>query len=348
MEKTYIVTGAYGHLGNTVIRLLADRGERVRGFVLPGDPPVPFVRDYAEIVEGDVRDPASLEPLFAGEGEQIVIHTAGIVTISSHHQQKVHDVNVGGTRHLIDACMRHRVRKLIHVSSVHAIPEAPMGTPTAEVCSFPPDKVEGLYARTKAEATGEVLRAAGQGLDAVVVHPSGILGPYDYGHGHLTQLVMDYMDHRLTACVKGGYDFVDVRDVAAGILAACDRGRQGECYILSGRYCSIKELLWMLHEISGHKPVKTELPLWFAKAAAPLCEAYYKLRRQPPLYTRYSLYTLESNALFTHEKAAAALGYHPRDLRETLQDTVNWLRANHRIKLEKSGRRSKTGRIKQA
>ena len=166
----------------------------------------------------------------------------------------------------------------------------------------------------------------------MVVHPSGILGPGDYGHGHLTQLVTDYLNGRLTACVKGGYDFVDVRDVAAGILAAADKGRKGECYILSNRFYSVRELLDTLHDVTGRKKIKTVLPLWFAKGTAPLAETYYKILRQPPLYTRYSLYTLTGNGRFSHEKADRELGYTTRDMQETLRDTAAFLVAQGRIR----------------
>ena len=170
-----------------------------------------------------------------------------------------------------------------------------------------------------------------RGLDVRVVHPSGICGPYDYGHGHLTQLVQDFCTGRLAAGVDGGYDFVDVRDVAAGILACCERGRPGECYILSGRYCTVRDVLAMLHRITGRRRVRVMLPLWLARAAAPLSEQYYRLLRQPPLYTAYSLYTLSSGARFSHAKAARELGYTTRPFGTTLADTVAWLRRQGRI-----------------
>ncbi|MEG1887771.1 MAG: NAD-dependent epimerase/dehydratase family protein, partial [Oscillospiraceae bacterium] len=222
-------------------------------------------------------------------------------------------------------------KRLVHVSSVHAIPETPEGSTISETYTFNPDDVIGLYAKTKSEATAYVLNAAQNGLNASVVHPSGISGPYDYGRGHLTTLITDYCNHRLTAAVNGGYDFVDVRDVADGIISCCDNGRQGECYILSNKYFDVKQILFMLHEITGKREIKCILPLWFAKLTAPLAETYYKLLKQPPLFTSYSIYTLNSNSNFSHDKAAEELGYQPRDMKETLRDTVNWLADQGRI-----------------
>ena len=278
-QEIYIVTGANGHLGNTIVRKLLDQGKTVRGLTVPGDHSVKWDDPRLTLVEGDVLSPYTLSPLFenADGADLIVIHTAGIVSIASRYQQKVWDVNVTGTQNIIDLCRKHHVKKLVHVSSVHALPEKKAEQVITEVGHFDPLLVKGLYARTKAAATQLVLNAAKEGLNASVVHPSGIIGPNDFGHGHLTQLILDYLDGRLTACVDGGYDFVDVRDVADGILACVQRGRKGECYILSNRYYPVTDLLRTLHEITGRKEIKTVLPTWFAKATAPLAEGWYKM-----------------------------------------------------------------------
>lgn len=333
MNKLYLVTGAAGHLGSTVVRMLAQKGEAVRSLVLPGEQHCSAISALSEVYTGDVSDKASLKAFFTAEsGAQIyVIHCAGIVSIASKFDQKVYDVNVKGTKNMIELCQEHSVRKLIYVSSVHAIPELPHGQVIAETDRFDPERVEGLYAKTKAEATALALKAAAQGLDVSVVHPSGICGPYDAGRGHLTQLFIDFYKGRLTAGLNGGYDFVDVRDVAAGILACCEKGRRGACYILSNRYFSIPELLGIFHEVSGKRRVRTVLPLWFVRMTAPIAELYYKLLRQPPLYTVYSVYTLTSNAHFSHEKAARALGYTVRPFTQTVEDTMRWLQEQGRI-----------------
>ncbi len=333
-EQLYLVTGAMGHLGNTIVKRLLEQHKRVRGLALPGDHAVSFSDPQVEIVRGDICDPDSLEPFFSNPShyDLVVIHTAGIVSIASKYQQKVYDVNVTGTKNLLEQCQKHGVRKLVHVSSVHAIPEQSSGQIITEVSRFDPDQVHGLYAKTKSEASQLVLDAAAGGLNASVVHPSGIIGPGDWGHGHLTQLVIDYLDGRLVAGVNGGYDFVDVRDVADGILSCADKGRQGECYILSNQFCRVRDLLRMLHEITGKKEIKVILPTWLAKATAPLAERYYKILKQPPLYTAYSLYTLSSNANFSHQKAGRELDFSPRPLQQTLADTAKWLLENRRLK----------------
>ena len=141
----------------------------------------------------------------------------------------------------------------MYVSSVHAIPERKEKGVTGETQRFSPAYVTGGYAKTKAAATRIVLQAAKRGLDVVVVHPSGVLGPYDRSGNHLVQMVAEYLNGTLPACVKGGYDFVDVRDVAQGCLLAAEKGRSGECYILSDRYCEIREVLAIAGAAAGKR-----------------------------------------------------------------------------------------------
>lgn len=331
-KKLFLVTGAAGHLGSAVIARLLEKGCAVRALCHTGAKHTP---EGVEICYGDVCDKDSLQGFFTNSdgADMIVIHCAGIVSIASKYEQKVYDVNVGGTKNIVDLSLQFGVRKLIYVSSVHAIPEKPTGQVMTEDCVFSPDAVTGLYAKTKAEATAYVLDAAKRGLDAEVVFPSGIIGPNSKGKSHTNQLVEDYAAGRLTAAVRGGYDFVDVRDVADGIVACTEKGVSGQGYILSGGYHSVKELLTLLHELTGRREIKTYLSIPFIVFLSPLCELYYRIRRQPPLFTSYSMYTLGSNSKFSNAKARAELGFAPRDIRETLGDTVKWLRGSGRISM---------------
>ncbi|MEG1742978.1 MAG: NAD-dependent epimerase/dehydratase family protein [Clostridia bacterium] len=332
MKTVYLVTGAYGHLGNAVVKKLLENNCSVRAFAIESDKEKSVFGDTIETIFGDIRKIDDLEKLFVFDYqcEKIVIHLAGIVSIASKFNQDIYDVNVGGTKNVVALCKKYKVKKLVHISSVHAIPEPKNGGIITEVSHFDPNDVTGLYAKTKSEATQAVLDSVSCGLDASVIHPSGIFGPFDNGKGHLTQLVIDFMNGSLFASVKGGYDFVDVRDVADGIFACIEKGKKGECYILSNKYFEICEILRILHKITGKKDVKLVIPMWLAKFTAPLSEYYYKLKKQPPLYTAYSLYTLSSNAIFSHEKASKELGFSTRPMEDTLADTVSWiLNKNH-------------------
>lgn len=335
MKKVFIVTGANGFLGNNIIReLQKDNKNEIRALVLPGDKLKSLDGLKCKIYMGDVTKKETLNNIFDIEEniELYVIHCAAIVYIKTKYNQKVYDVNVNGTKNIIDKVLEKNA-KLVYVSSVHAIPEKPHKETITEIKEFDPKKVEGEYAKTKAETAKYVLNMVEKrGLNACIVHPSGIIGPNDFGSTHLTQLIIDFANKRLRACVKGGYDFVDVRDVANGVINACFKGKKGECYILSNRYVEIKELLDVISEVSNGKKITSILPLWFAKLTAPLSELYYSILKEPPLYTKYSLYTLNSNSNFSNEKAKKELGYRNRDLKETVKDTLDWLKENNRIK----------------
>ncbi|WP_418666250.1 NAD-dependent epimerase/dehydratase family protein [Allofournierella sp.] len=340
MKRIFVITGVKGHLGAAIARILAAQGEEVRGLALAHDraPELPGVR----YIEGDVRDLGSLRPLFEDTGGAAVevIHAAGLVDVSGGACPDLEAVNVQGTANVLALCRRYGARRLVYVSSVHAIPEQAQGTAMREVSRFSAARVTGAYAKTKAAATQLVLDAAAEGLDAVVVHPSGILGPGDEGGGnHLVQMVRDYLAGRLPACVAGGYDLVDVRDVAQGCLLALEKGKKGECYILSNQFCSVKNVLELVrHEVGGRR--LAVMPMWLARGAAPFFAAAARRRHQRPLYTAYSLYTLRSNGLFCHEKAARELGYRPRPLAQTVRDTALWLQERAGAVQRRGGRRA--------
>lgn len=321
----YLITGAAGHLGLALVSELLARKQNVRVLLLPNDP-FPY-EDQVEVVRGDELDPRALDTFFSNPEDEdfYLVHAAGIVSISSKFDQRVYDVNVKGSEAVLDHAFASGVKKTVYVSSVHAIPERKKGQTIVENPDFDPQAVKGLYAQTKAEASAYALTLANHGLNLMIVHPSGIIGPYDKGRSHLIALLKDYYTGRLKAAVKGGYDFVDVRDVVNGILACFVSGESGECYILSGSYHTIKELLGAASQVTGQPPIKTYLPYGLARFIAPLEEAWYRKRKIPPLYTAYSLYTLRSNANFSHAKATEQLHYVPRPLFETIKDSYDYL-----------------------
>lgn len=335
MKKVYIVTGANGFLGNNIIRKLSQNEENeIRALVLPNHEIKALDGLNCKIYYADVTKEETLEEIFNvdEEAQIFVIHCAAVVYIKSKYNQKVYDVNVTGTKNIVKKVLEKNA-KLIYVSSVHAITEKANKEVMTEITDFDPDKVKGQYAKTKAETAKYILKMVKKtNLNACIVHPSGIIGPNDFGSTHLTQLIVDFSNGRLTACVKGGYDFVDVRDVADGIINACQNGRRGECYILSNKYIEVKELLDLISEVQNKKKIKTILPMWIAKLTAPLAELYYKILKQPPLYTKYSLYTLSSNSNFSNEKAKKELNFKNREMKETIRDTVTWLKEHNRIK----------------
>jgi len=331
MNEVYLVTGAAGHLGRTVIQDLLRQNKTIRILVLPSEKNIP--QGQLEPFFGDVTNKTQLLPFFTFDQQAniIVIHCAGIVSITSKYNEMVHTVNVVGTKNIVDLCIEYKVKKLIYVSSVHALPEKLNHECITEIENFNPNDVVGYYAKTKSEASSYVMTAIKKGLNANIIHPSGICGPNDYGRGNLTSLVLDYMHDHLKFGTQGGYDFVDVRDVSKGILSCVEKGRPGECYILSNEYYSVKSILDNLYDLTGKTKVKIFLPYRFLKHTSILVEYIYKLVDKPPLFTPYSIYTLNSNSNFSHEKATLELDYHPRGMRESLSDTIDWLKLNKRI-----------------
>ena len=333
MKKIYIITGANGFLGNNIIRRLNhDNDTEIRAFVLKGDSIKSLENLNCKIYYGDVTKKDTLSSVFENtdDKEVFVIHCAAIVYIKSKYNGFVYDVNVNGTKNIVDKVLESKA-KLIYVSSVHAIPEKPNKGLIKEITDFDPNNVKGLYAKTKSEAAKYVIKLVkNKNLNACIIHPSGIIGPNDYGNSHLTWLVKEVLNDKLLVSVSGGYDFVDVRDVADGIISACERGIKGECYILSNKYITIKQLTDLICDVQERKRIKLVLPIWIAKLVAPLFEIYYNIKKQTPLFTRYSLYTLSSNANFSNRKAKKELGFKNRDIKDTIKDTIWWIKNNQK------------------
>ncbi len=335
-NKLYLVTGAAGFLGGTVCRQLIDRGDRVRAFVLPGDKAIQYVPHEAEICEGDLCDMDSLARFFSvPEGtETIVIHCASVVTVNPDFNQTVINVNVGGTQNIIDQCLAHpECQKLVYVSSTGAIPELPKGQPIREVDHFDETKVVGCYSQSKALATQAVLDAVHErGLNACVVHPSGILGPEDYAVGETTGVILQIINGEMPAGIQGSFNLCDVRDLADGTIRAADKGRSGECYIFANKEVTLKQLSQMLTETCGCKPMRFFLPTGLANFAAGVLEKRAKRSGKRPLMTTFSVYNLARNNCFDSGKAIRELGYHTRPYEETLRDEVEWLMQSGKIK----------------
>jgi len=325
-----VIVGATGHLGNNLARELVKNKENVRAIILPSEDTAPIKNLNIEQVEGDVRDINSLVKAFTGA--DIVYHMAGVVAISKGKEKLMNEVNVIGTRNVVNACLETGVRRLVYTSSVHAIAEPPKGTMIDESFPFDPNEVKGDYAKSKALATREVLKGIEQGLDAVILCPTGITGPYDYKISEMGQLILDFAHKKLKAYIDGAYDFVDVRDIAKGHILAAKKGKSGENYILSGERISVYSLLKMLEELTGVKAPSFKVPYLLATATAPIMPIYYSITHAKPLFTSYSIKVLGSNSLISSKKAQKELGYTARPSKESIKDAVQWFKEMGKIK----------------
>jgi dihydroflavonol-4-reductase len=317
-----LVTGATGHIGNVLVRELLAQGNAVRALILPGEDRAPLEGLAVEVVEGDVLDPASLEA--AMRRVTVVYHLAGLISILPGPDPLVRRVNVEGTANVLRAARTAGVQRLVYTSSIHAIARPDVAGTIDETLPFDPSTALSEYDRSKAEASLAVLRAVREGLDAVIVCPTGVIGPHDYRQSEMGRVIRDAIEAPVLLSVEGGYDFVDVRDVAQGQIQACAEGQTGESYILSGERLEVSHLLRTVQEVTGTRKPILHIPHSVAKIAAALAPAYSRLTRRKPRLTSYALSTVTGNSVISHAKATRALGYQPRSLRETIADTVAW------------------------
>lgn len=321
-KEIYVISGINGQLGRCIAQKLRAKGKAVRGLVLTGDSALPI--SGTEIITGDICDEKSLEPLFEKTADEdiLFIHSAGLISITTGNSELIRKVNVDGTRNIVRLCEKHRVRKLIYISSVHAF----SGEGRIDE-SFPisAELAVGDYAKSKAEATNIVLAAAERGLDASVLFPSGMIGPGGNGSGQMDMLIESYAAMNIPVSVKGGYDFADIRDVADAVISSCCKAGRGEKYILSGHYAEIREISNEVRRLFGRKPCIMSSPKWLSMLMAPGIEKLCRKLKKPVLMTPYSILTIFSNSDFSCEKAKKELGYSPRPLNITVSDTVRWL-----------------------
>ena len=276
-------------------------------------------------VHGDVRDAAAVARGVAGA--EAVFHLAARLGMDGVQDGTVRAVNVVGTENVARACLRAGVGRLVHFSSIHALEHVPLDRPLDEARPLVDEARARPYEASKAAAEKVVAAAVRDGLDAVVVSPTAVLGPHDYAPSALGGVVLKIASLRLPALVDAGYDWVDVRDVVAGALAALARGRRGERYLLSGRWAPFRDLARAVAAAAGVRPPALTSPLWLARLSAPLATGLARLTGNPAHLTVDSVETLRtSHRDVRHDKAARELGYTVRPLEETAADTVAWFR----------------------
>lgn len=333
-DTIYLVTGVAGNLGSSVAAKLLEEGKQVRGLVLKGDPAAVRVPEKVDICIGDVINTESLEQFFTVSGHMkiIVIHCAAIVTVNPEYNKKVYEVNVEGTRNILNACVAHKVKKLVYVSSTGAIPELPHGIPITEPNHFDPKEVVGFYGQTKAEATQSVLDAVReQDLDASIVFPTGICGPDDYAFGPVAGFIMEYCAGKMPCGMEGSFNAVDARDLAEAIVACCEKGRKGEGYILGNECVTMKQMFHLLSQFTGTKEIRTILPVPVAKLFGRLSDFSEKITGKPARMTSFAVYNLVRNNAFDCSKAKRELDYKTRPFAESISDTIEWLRRENKI-----------------
>lgn len=302
------------------MRALLAQGCRVRALVHQDERAISGLD--VEVVRADLADPASLERAFAGV--DVVHHLASLISVRMDNWQEVHRVNVIGTRNVVDACLRSGVKRLVYAGSIHSRQHEPFDEPFDEDRPIVTESSLPPYDRSKALAELEIQKGIERGLDSVVILPSAIVGPYDFRPSLVGESLQLMQRGGLPVLTSGGYDWVDARDVAAGLMAAAEKAPAGSRYILSGHWHSIHEVAVMAGGLSGARVPRIVLPLALAEMALPLMEKLATLRGSQPLYTRAVLHALRSNRHISHARASRDLAYAPRPFMVTLTDTLDW------------------------
>ena len=284
-----VVTGASGHLGTVLVRQLAAEGEEIR-YLTRGGPAPGLVDLEVQPVRGDLSDVESLTAACAGA--TVVINSAAHISIMAGDESELYRVNVEGTRNMLIAARRAGVKRFVQIGSIEAFPLEGARTPITEDDGFYPDRTVLEYGRTKALGMQEVLAAADGELECVICCPTAFIGPPDYRRSPVGQVVLDFINRRLPAYVDGGFDFVDVRDVAHGIIAAMRTAPSRSVYLLSGRFVTIPEMMEMLERLSGARRPRLCLSYGFQRPFMPLVETYYRLCGRPLRFTRERLILL--------------------------------------------------------
>jgi len=315
-----VVTGASGLVGGNLVRALLAQGRPVRALVHRDRRALDGLN--VEIVSADLTDPSSLQKAF--RGADVVYHLASSISISLGKWDELERVNVIGTHNVVEACLQNNVRRLMYFGSIHAYDHSPFDQPMDENRPLLAQDRHPPYEQSKALAEVEARRSLDRGLDTVILIPTAIAGPFDFRPSYFGQALQLLARGRISALVRGGYDWVDVRDVVDGAIKAEQLALRGGRYILSGHWHSLTEVARFTSEISGKPAPRLIVPIWLAQLAQPLMAMLAQVNGSQPIYTRPMLNAMKSNQNISHARAACDLGYSSRPFQQTIADTLNW------------------------
>ena len=320
-----LVTGATGFVGSAVARALLRRGQRVRILARPGSDRRNLAKLCVEIAEGSLEEPESLAR--AVTGCRYVYHVAADYRLWVPDPEPMFRTNVVGTRDLMFAALDAGVERVIYTSSVATLGLVPGGSADEETPSRAEDMI-GPYKRSKFEAE-EVVRdlAQGRGLPVVIANPSTPVGPGDIKPTPTGRMILEAARGQMPAFVDTGLNIVHVDDVAEGHLAAAEKGRIGERYILGGENMSLAAILTEVAELSGKKPPLMRLPIAAVVPIAIAAESVARFTGKEPFVTLDGLRMARKKMYFSSAKAIAELGYRARPAREALAEAIEWFRA---------------------
>lgn len=319
------ITGATGHIGGVIVRELLHRGHTVKALVRGHDNKSLIGLDV-EKIQGDLHDHLALERLM--KSCDALIHAAALISIDGGMKGLVHHTNVEGTRNAMDAAKAAGIKRVIHISSVHAYAQHPLDDIFDERRSPASDKTFA-YDRSKRDGQALALSYASADMKVLVVNPTSVVGPFDFKPSKLGQAIINMATGKLPFVFKGGFDFCDSRDVAYAIVNALTMGRSGEAYLLGGGWYSLTEFGQILSEVSAQKNKPIALPTTLGWIGLPFIYGFARMTKSEPLYTNEALVAVsEGHRLINCMKAKTELQYVNRPLRESLADTWSWFNEN--------------------
>ncbi len=333
-DFTYIVTGCTGFVGNVFTKKLLSDGCKVIGLARSQKKVKRIFGDtLTNVVYGDVSNLSDVKKLFENADENyVVIHTVAKVSIGEASFDELYNVTVKGTENVVSQCVEKKVRKLIHVSSTEAMPHDTIVQKDFKYVPQP-EKLKKGYALAKSLADKVVLDAVNiNGLDASLIMLACVLGVGDYAVGHMSQMFVDYIEGKLPASIKAGYNCFDIRDVADVLDKIVLKSVKGEAYIFAREPNSINDILQVISKKLNKKMLIT-LPVWMAYVGLPFLTAWAKITKKRPLYTKAALSSLSARCDFPLDKTINAFGYNPRPLEQTVSEHVDFLINEGLVKL---------------
>jgi dihydroflavonol-4-reductase len=272
--------------------------------------------------QADVREPAAIRAALTGA--DVVYHLAAVISITGDPTGRVWSTNVGGLANVAEAAMDCGVRRLVHCSSVHAFDIELCGASLDETGPRALRPQLPAYDRSKAAGEAELRARVAKGLDAVVVNPTGMIGPYDFEPSRMGRFFLALRAHELRGLVDGAFDWVDVRDVAAALVGAACSGRTGESYLVGGHQLSMPELAGLAARLTGVRAPRVVVPMSVARVAAWALSLSGSGPGSSPLFTSESLHALRNCPRITSRKAELELGYRQRPIEVTVSDLYHW------------------------
>ncbi len=319
------VTGGSGHVGGNLVRELLSRGYEVDCLVRSDTRALDNLD--VNLVKGDMLNPKDITPLMTDS--DVVFHSAAFVAVEKIQEDLMHKINVEGSRSIATAAVESGVKKMVHFSSVHAFEQQPTSEPLVEARPLVTDLKALPYDRTKAEAQKVVLGYRDQGLEVNVIHPTGIIGPYDFKPSRMGKVLRDITNRNMPFAINNGFNWVDVRDVAKSAVNCIDKGVDGQNYILPGHWASIPHLSTLIKQITGNRTHLVSVPFWMAYLALPFASISSRISGKRPSFSRGSLQALAIQCrTIPGTLANEHLDHQPRPLEETIDDTVSWLTQN--------------------